>query len=39
MHRAADSDINGVTDAGERVDEVGGLTFIEEIDDEDDTDA
>ena len=39
MHRAADSDINGVTDAGERVDEVGGLTFIEEIDDEDETDA
>jgi tetratricopeptide (TPR) repeat protein len=33
MHRAADSDINGVTDAGERVDEEGGLTFIEEIDD------
>ena len=34
MHRAADSDIEGVTDAGERVDEDRGLLFIEEIDDD-----
>jgi hypothetical protein len=30
MRKAAASDVDGVTDAAERVEEVGGLTFIEE---------
>lgn len=30
MRKAADSDVDGVTDAVERVEEVGGLSFIEE---------
>lgn len=35
MARAAASDVDGVTDAGERVDEHGGLAFIEEESGED----
>lgn len=30
MRKAADSDVEGVTDAGERVDELAGVAFIEE---------
>jgi hypothetical protein len=40
MRRAADSDVEGVTDAGERVAEEAGVTFIEEeIDPDEPTEA